>query len=403
MKKSLVYTFLEGWLGQGLLTSAGTKWQSRRKMLTQAFHFNILQKFLNVFNEETNNFTKQIEAFNAGNPSNEGVNILPLITHLTLQSIIETSLGVSNIEDETVKIYRGNIYKMGDFVVNRIRQPWRLFSFIYSCSNDAKEEKSTINKLHEFTYRVIREREKNLLNENNEKLISATYSGRKIMRMLDLLLHEKINEGSIDYEGIREEVDTFMFEGHDTTSAALVFLLHCLSQYPDVQEEVREEMLSVLGSDNKVPSFQELRDLPYTERVIKETLRLYPSVPFISRIASQDFVTHTGYKIPSGSVLYLHIFDLHRNPDIYENPLKFDPDRFLPGNVMKRHPFAYLPFSAGPRNCIGQKFAMLEIKSVICGILRKFRLVAHPETDIHFQVDLILRFEGDLKIKFEPL
>ncbi|XP_066146719.1 cytochrome P450 4C1-like isoform X2 [Euwallacea fornicatus] len=403
MKKSLVYKFLEGWLGQGLLTSTGTKWHSRRKVLTQAFHFNVLQKFLSIFNEETNNFTKQVEAFNAENPSNEGVNILPLITHLTLQSIIETSLGVSNVKDEAVKIYRENIYKMGDFVVNRIRQPWKLFSMIYSYSSDAKKEKSTINKLHEFTYTVMREREKNLLNQNDEKLIATTYSGRKIMRMLDLLLHKKITEGSIDYEGIREEVDTFMFEGHDTTSAALVFLLHCLSQYPDVQEEVRKEILSTLGPDNKNLSFQELQDLPYTERVIKETLRLYPSVPFISRIASQDFVTHTGYKIPRGSVLYLHIFDLHRNPDIYENPLKFDPDRFLPENAVKRHPFAYLPFSAGPRNCIGQKFAMLEIKSVICGILRKFRLVAHPETDIHLQIDLILRFEGDLKIKFESL
>ncbi|KAL1506267.1 hypothetical protein ABEB36_005661 [Hypothenemus hampei] len=402
LKKSAVYQFLENWLGQGLLTSTGSKWQHRRKLLTQAFHFKVLRKFLIIFNEETENLVKQIEKINTHNKHLQSISLMPIIADMTLQSITETSLGVGHIEEKTVQTYRNNIHKIGAYTIKRIRRPWTTIKFIYSLTEDGKKENITVHDLHDFTYRVIREREKQLLNEKYDNLVSTTYSGRKIMKMLDLLLHEKINNRSIDYEGIREEVDTFMFEGHDTTAAALVFLIHSLAIYPDIQEEVRKEILTILGP-TETPTFETLHELPYTERVIKESLRLYPSVPFISRISSEEFITYSGYKIPKDTVLHMHIFDLHRNPDIYPDPEKFDPDRFLPENCNNRHPFAYLPFSAGPRNCIGQKFAMLEIKAAICGLLRKFKLVEDPSTSINFQVDLILRLEGDIKITFQPL
>lgn len=90
------------------------------------------------------------------------------------------------------------------------------------------------------------------------------------------------------------------------------------------------------------------------ERCIKECLRLYPSVPLIGRRTSENFMTPSGYIIPAGVELLIHIYDLHHNPDIYPDPEKFDPDRFLPENSVDRHPFAYLPFSGGPRNCIGK-------------------------------------------------
>lgn len=113
--------------------------------------------------------------------------------------------------------------------------------------------------------------------------------------------------------------------------------------------------MEVLGSSTAPPSFHDLQNLTYLEMCIKESLRLYPSVPFIARVASQDIVTATGYKIPKHTQIVVQIYDLHRNPELYPNPEKFDPERFLPDNATRRHPFAYLPFSGGPRNCIGMK------------------------------------------------
>lgn len=115
-----------------------------------------------------------------------------------------------------------------------------------------------------------------------------------------------------------------------------------------------------MGPDKEL-SYSDTQKVPYLERCIKEGLRLYPSVPMISRSAGCDYVTSSGYKIPSGTTLHIHIFDLHRKPDIYPDPERFDPDRFLKENCVDRHPFAYLPFSAGPRNCIGTNIQCSDI------------------------------------------
>lgn len=115
-------------------------------------------------------------------------------------------------------------------------------------------------------------------------------------------------------------------------------------------------MISILGTSGTHPTYQNLVDLKFMERCIKECLRLYPSVPFISRVAGQTIKTHSGYTIPKNSVLNIYIYDLHHSPQVWEDPEKFDPDRFLPDNIAKRHPFAYVPFSAGARNCIGMNF-----------------------------------------------
>lgn len=121
----------------------------------------------------------------------------------------------------------------------------------------------------------------------------------------------------------------------------------------NLQENVYRELHEVFGSSMEPPTYQELQNLPYMEMCIKESLRLYPSVPLIGRLASEDFYTASGYLIPKGVEILIHIYDLHRNAEIYPEPEKFDPDRFLPENTATRHPFAFLPFSGGPRNCIG--------------------------------------------------
>lgn len=212
-------------------------------------------------------------------------------------------------------------------------------------------QKFVVRSLHSFTNRVIKER-KAIFNKstitNNESSI------KKRLAMLDLLLSVKKENGGINDEGIREEVDTFMFEGHDTTSMGLCFLLMLLANHSAIQERVFMEVMDIFGDENREPSYNDLQNLHYLEACIKESLRLYPSVPLISRIATVDIQLPSGYFLPKGATVLINIYDLHHNPDIFPDPGTYNPDRFLPENCVNRHPFAYLPFSGGPRNCIGK-------------------------------------------------
>jgi cytochrome P450 family 4 len=153
-----------------------------------------------------------------------------------------------------------------------------------------------------------------------------------------------------------------------------------------------------LFGDEKDPTiaYQELQDMKYLELVIKETLRLYPSVPVIGRYTQEDFLFE-GQVIPKDTNVGLYIYGLHRNPEYFPEPEKFDPDRF--DNLNGSLPFAYIPFSAGPRNCIGQKFAMLEMKNVISKVIRHFELTpAVPRHELILSVETVLRSANGIKV-----
>ncbi|KAJ8915088.1 hypothetical protein NQ315_014343 [Exocentrus adspersus] len=371
-------------------TSRGSKWQNRRKILTPAFHFNILQGFIGIFNKETEKLIRILER-ECDKPYTD---VTRPITEFTLNSIGETSMGVNLSEGNS--FYKDAVYNMGHVVTERLLKPWLLNNILFKLSPLARRQNKLVKILHKFSNRVITDRKK--LSLTDEEM---SYSVKKQLAMLDLMLKAKSDGSDIDDEGIREEVDTFIFEGHDTTSMAICYTLMALANEEKIQEEVLEEIVDVLGDSNKLPTYNDLMDMKFMERCIKECLRLYPSVPFIGRVTGEDIKTCTGYTIPKGTDINIYIFDLHRLPQYWKDPEKFDPDRFLPENIANRHPFAYLPFSAGSRNCIGQRFAILEIKAALCGILRKFKLksIDTPQ-QIKFKSDLVLRPFNEVKVKF---
>lgn len=204
-------------------------------------------------------------------------------------------------------------------------------------------------------------------------------------------------------DDIREEVDTFMFEGHDTTGTAIAWCLYLIGLHLEVQKKLREELEEILGGESERNlTIEHLKKLKYMDCVIKECQRLYPSVPIIGRTATQEF-NLGGNLIPKGTNFALFLYGLHRDPDVFQKPEEFDPDRFLPENVSTRHPFSFIPFAAGSRNCIGQKFASMEIKIVLSHVLRSFTLQSTEHRDkIMLSLDLVMRAAGGLRIKFIP-
>ncbi|KAI1299275.1 Cytochrome P450 4c3 [Halotydeus destructor] len=168
--------------------------------------------------------------------------------------------------------------------------------------------------------------------------------------------------------------------------------MFCIGLHPEVQRKLQQEVDAIFGDDRERPvTADDLRRMPYLECTIKESLRLYPAGPFFARQLAEE-VDVEGYRLPRGTVVWLCIMSLHMNQEVYPEPARFDPDRFAPQPSRDRHPYAYLPFSGGPRACLGHKFAMMEEKIILANVLRKFRITTLGSPDkLVLASEIILR------------
>ncbi|KAL0132779.1 hypothetical protein PUN28_000481 [Cardiocondyla obscurior] len=401
------YNLVRPWLGNGLLTSTGKKWFHDRKLITPAFHFSILNKFAVIQSEQAEILTKNLEkelAKNIGKP----VDTLPFITNTTLAIICETAMGVNIHAQDSVMQYSEKLNETSHLVLKRFYKPWYTYDWLYYLLPEGKKFKSAVETLHAFTQKVIRKKkaERHLQRdhaqfENEDNDFSPDKPKRKAF--LDLLLDQNMKDDTpLTDEELRAQVDTVMFAGHDTTSIGITWTLFLLGNNPEYQEKVHEELKEVFGDSESPASIKEISELKYLERVFKETLRMFPSVPIVSRKLSED-VKLGNCIIPKDTAILCSILLMQRNPKIWPDPMKFDPDRFLPENSKLRNPYAYIPFSAGPRNCIGQKFAILEAKIILCAILRKWRVKSVKTLDtIKYGCSIILRPTEKVLIHFTP-
>ncbi|EEB15501.1 cytochrome P-450, putative [Pediculus humanus corporis] len=397
LEKSHVYKFVHPWLGTGLLTAHGEKWASHRKLITPSFHFTVLQSFIEIFQENSNIL---INKLNDVADSDKAVDIFPFITLCLLDVICETAMGTKiNAQTDSENEYVKSVYSLSSLIIHRLNRAWLHPDFIYNLTSHGREHKKHLDIVHNFTDSVIRARK--LLFEN-ESSTNFDPSEKRKLSFLDLLLKASINEASTPLTDVelREEVDTFMFEGHDTTAAGVNWAILMLSHHPEIQEQAYEEVKTIFeNKKGKDLTLGDLSEMALLERIIKETLRLYPSVPTIGRHIDED--TQIGdYLIPKGSNTVLVIYAVHRDPKVFPNPDVFDPDRFLPENSADRHPFAFIPFSAGPRNCIGQKFAMYEEKVVLSNLIYNYRFESVGKLEDVIKIpELVLRPKNGIPVK----
>ncbi|CAL1268169.1 unnamed protein product [Larinioides sclopetarius] len=292
----------------------------------------------------------------------------------------------------------GLLTRAGEIIMERMVNSLYWVDFFFNFTELGKELNQHLKVLHNFTMSVIQDKKGKLLSGDPE-----LGTKKKRMALMDLLLEHHIKTKSLTEEDIREEVDTFAFEGHDTTSMGISWALYLIGLHKDVQEKVHEELDGIFGDDTeRHANTDDLKDMKYLDCVLKESQRIYPSVPFIARQINED-TNICGYPIPKGTLSLVHIHSLHRDERWFPNPEKFDPDRFLPENCTNRHPFAYIPFSAGPRNCIGQRFAQMEEKIIVSTVLRHYTLESLDQRDkLPPAPELILRSSLPIRIKIRP-
>lgn len=408
LKKGHVYNYLHSWLGTGLLTSHGDKWKSRRRLFTPAFHFRILEDFTSTINAQS---IVLADILGKKSLDHNGVDVVPKVTLCTLDIVCETIMGKAlNSQSNENSTYVKAVNRLGELFLERMITPFANYDGFYRMTAKGKQYNQCLDVLHTFTRKVIAERKKDMKRTLDAGLL-ANHDGddgsnraKQKVPFLDLLLLEHFKDGkNISEEDIREEVDTFMFEGHDTTAMGISWALFLIGHSPVDQQRIHDELDTIFGGDTeRHVNHEDMKEMRYLECAIKESQRVYPSVPFYSRICEEPFELG-GTTLPTGTVIQVANYFLHRDPKVFPKPEEFRPDRFFPENSKGRHPFAYVPFSAGPRNCIGQKFAMSEEKIVIANILRRYKLQSVDHRDrIGLVAEMVLRPKNGLRIKFIP-
>lgn len=358
------YGRLQEWLGTSILTSNGERWRSKRKMLTPAFHFSILNDFMTIFNKEA---TILLDQFSQFADSRQSVDVFPLIKLCALDIICESAMGV-NIRAQLGqnKDYVRSVKDVCQLLWDRERLPWLWPTPLWVLSGKAAKLRKALATVKGFSIEIIAKRKKELLQHKREA------SGKKAF--LDLLL-EMQHTNCLSDDDIREEVDTFMLAGHDTIASALGYALFCLGNYPEEQEKLFEEVREVLGPTDRELTQDDLCKLKLTDKVLKEALRVFPPLPMIARRLHSD-VEIGGVTLPAGVTTLILPFATHRDPKYFGRPRDFFPNHFDVDACSSRSAYAFIPFSAGPRNCIGQRFAVMEEKVLLARLVRQFRFRA---------------------------
>ncbi|XP_003744207.1 cytochrome P450 4V2-like [Galendromus occidentalis] len=413
LSKPMTYRFFNKYIDGSLLISTGDFWRFQRKILTPAFHFKILDDFMGVFNKQAAKFVVYLGKL----PLNEEIRVLRESSKCTINVIGETTLG-HDVDAMSGENYYGRALSLLQaLILVRSFRPWMWFdSIYYRFTQEGSLAKQCIKAMHGLSTRILRARLHERKEEAKERskingtLTPAPPEKKRLRTLIEILLdsHEQ-NPTLVPEKLVQSGVDLMLFAGQDTTATNLAWTVFLLGHSPDVQEKCRQELFRVLGPDPSSPVTSEhLKTLKYFDATIKESMRVYPPVPLIGRQLETDIKIKgdgRSFTIPAGVQVFVSIFHMHHDPKYFPNPEKFDPERFLDENAPhKSHPFSYVPFSGGPRNCIGQKFAMMEVKVILAHLLRNYRWTStRARKDLKLVFEIVMRVKGDLRIRLEPL
>ncbi|XP_007489775.1 cytochrome P450 4F3-like isoform X2 [Monodelphis domestica] len=400
-KDDFFYSFLEPWLGNGLLLSKGDKWSQHRRLLTPAFHFGILKSYVKIFSQGADIMHAKWRRLCA--EGNTRLDMFEHVSLMTLDSLQKCIFSYDSNCQEKPSAYISAILELSSLVTKRFQKPLLFWDALYSLTSEGRCFSRACRLVHHFSEAVIQDRRQILTKQGTESFLREK-GKRKTMDFIDILLLAKDKDGkTLSNKDIQAEADTFMFGGHDTTASGISWALYNLAQHPEHQNRCRQEIEELLkGRQPEEIEWDDLANMPFLTMCIKESLRIHPPVPMVSRYCTKDIQLPDGRVIPKGNICLISIFGTHHNPAVWPNPEVYNPYRFDTNNAEKIPPLAFIPFSAGPRNCIGQNFALYEMKVVLALTLLRFRVFPddHP---VRRKSELILRADNGLWLKLEPV
>ncbi|XP_046982094.1 cytochrome P450 4g15-like isoform X2 [Schistocerca americana] len=358
-------------VGDGLLTLNGSRWKTHRKLINPTFHSELLENFLEAFHEGGLYFSERLASDSAGGAAPADVHVAAFFG--AVRSFFSAAFGadpdwlIPDIPEHevTTALSRGLVLAQ-----TMMLQPWRRSKLLLRLSSEGRAVFKYYAHLRKCVEEVIAMRS------------AATEEGpAKTRRRLLETLVKPGGQTALPVSEVRDELVTMTLTATDTTAVCMSYALALLALHPEWQDAAHRELKDVFGEGGdylRAPSLAELASLRVLESIIKETLRLFPVVPMLSRMVREEIWLSKGrVRVPKGAMLFVTPFLTHRLPQFFPDPLKFDPSRFLEGRCGEEHPCSYVPFGLGSRNCVGSQYARLEVKVFLATVLRRFRFLPH--------------------------
>jgi len=387
-----------------LFLLSGKKWRNLRVKLTPTFTSGKIKQMFPILMECSRDLAKYLES---KAQMKDSIEIKDIFGRYTTDVIMSTAFGIkSNCIEEPNNEYRVKGKKIFEF--NSILLAMSIFApqimDFFSIP---------------FTDREVTKFIMNMFRENVEYRQAHNIVKRDFMNLLIQLMERGYVEPDDDKEATNNSsanvskltmaqaaAQSFVFfaAGFETSSTTATFALYELAQQHDTQDKIRQEIDEILAKHDDL-TYDTLNEMTYLQKVINETLRKYPPIPMLNRICTKDIDFPMNIHLPKGTLITIPVLGIHRDPSIYPDPDKFNPERFNADVVAERHPYAFLPFGEGPRNCIGARFGYVQTKIGLVNLLSKYKFSLHPRTQnplTFMESNPILSVKGGVHLIIEP-
>lgn len=375
-KKSRGLQVAKRFLGEGLLTNEGDFHRRQRRLVQPAFHQQRLIGYANVMADHSLRFAAEWR-------DGARVDMAQEMMRLTL-SVVAKTLFDADVGGEATEI-REAITDIMHLFSSTITMPFaELVEKILV--KRRRRFQQAVSRLDSVIYRIIEQRR------------SSGVDRGDLLSMLLMARDEEDGSGGMTDLQVRDEAMTLFLAGHETTANALTWTWYLLSKNPEVEKKLHEEIDSVLG--DRLPGFHDARNLPYTEKVLSESMRLYPPAWTLGRESLAEYNVK-GYVLPPGSIILMSQFITHRDERYYPDPEKFDPERWNKDQAAARPKFSYFPFGGGPRVCIGEPFAWMEGTVLLASLARRWRARLEPNHRVELEPLITLRPKNGMPMILE--
>ncbi|XP_052744948.1 cytochrome P450 4C1 [Bicyclus anynana] len=384
LDRDYFYQFAKPWLGEGLVTSNRVVWTEHRKLLDAACHQNVLDGFLDVFNRQARRLVEELQLEVGRGP-------FDAFTY-TRRNALETScLTIFGVDPKDKCLsydnYIEGMEQMFSIIEYRAHRPWLHLDCIYNWSPMKRKEEKCLKTLHQFSSTILKKKKAEYLENRSDKNNEERLNGQKLNSFMELFIELAMENGTFNEQEIREHVDTLMFSGHDMIASVLLYTVLLVGSCPNVQNKVFEELDNIFTNDDRDVTKQDLSQMTYLDAVIKESMRIYPVVPFVTRHIDKN-TKLKNCTLSKGASCVLSIYGANRHSVWGPYAERFKPERWMDPSSSPEYAFA--SFGVGRRTCLGKSYSLMCLKTTLAHIFRSYR-VSGDHNQMLAKLDIMLR------------